>query len=103
MIIVTIIIITIITMIISVTFLAGRPGMTEGSHPWPGGQAILSEADQQPELHVMSGSFKALAISPLGIIFDLCLYKTQEDIKDIVFIQVLRGVSLLMAFAVFRS
>ena len=33
-------------------------------------------------------------ISPLGIIFYFCLYKTQEDIEHIVFVKVLRGVKV---------
>ena len=42
----------------------------------------------------MSGVYKGhpSTISPLGIIFYFCLYKTQEDIKNIIFIKVLRGV-----------
>ena len=32
------------------------------------------------------------SISPLGTIFDFCLYKTQEDIENVILIKVLRGV-----------
>ena len=33
-----------------------------------------------------------ISISPLGIILYFCLYKTREDIKNIIVIKVLRGV-----------
>ena len=35
-----------------------------------------------------------VTISPLGIIFDFCLYKTQEDIKHVMFHKVLGGVQV---------
>ena len=44
--------------------------------------------------HPRSGAQTPMPISPLGIIFFkmFCSYKTQEDIENIVFIEVLRGV-----------
>ena len=39
----------------------------------------------------MSNS-KGFSVSPLGIVLYFCLYKTQEDIKHIICIKVLRGV-----------
>ena len=73
--------------------------MVSWGHPAHGGRSsglrgvrLIESTGQAFAALLDTGS---VSISPLGIIFYFCLYKTQEDIKNIIYITVLRGVEVL--------